>query len=91
MSSVQNEAEKKFWVMPELIEKPLDHLGLESTVCLAQAHELTQNVLQGRVVWNKLIKRNSPIDGLGGVKHLVAILKSLKDPEDPMLDLLEAT
>ena len=88
--SVQNEAKKKFWVTPELIEKLLNNLDLESTVCLAQAHEVTQNVLQGTVVWNKLIRRSCPIDGLDGVKHLVNILKTLKDPEDHMMDLLEA-
>ena len=82
-------AEKKFWSTPELIERLLLNLDLKSTMCLAQAHELTQNVLEGTRVWNKLIKRICPIDTLDQVENHVAIVKSLKDYEDHLLDLLE--
>ena len=57
----QSEAEAKFWQMPELIEGLLLYLDPMSTLRLAQAHEKTQNILQGSRVWNNLIKRSSPL------------------------------
>ena len=57
MSSV---AEMKFWRTPELVEKLLPHLNLESTLALAQSHQLTRSLLQGTSIWNKLIRRNCP-------------------------------
>ena len=80
---------ERFWATPELIEKLLPYIDLRSTMCLAQSHEMTQNVLEGTRVWNKLIKRICPIDRLNQVKDLVAIVKTLKDPEGHLLDLLE--
>ena len=57
MSSV---AEMKFWRTPELVGKLLLHLNLESTLALAQSHQLTRSLLQGTSIWNKLIRRNCP-------------------------------
>ena len=90
MSSPHSEAEKKFWATPELIEQLLPYLNLQSTMSLAKIHQMTQNVLQGRRVWKKVIQRNCPIVGLDHVKHFVAILKTLKGPEDHILVLLDA-
>ena len=88
--------------MPELVEKLLPFLDLESTLHLAQTHELTQDILQGSFAWNKLIRRSRLQDGgslgedaglleekIDAVKLLVAILKLMKDPKANMLDLLD--
>ena len=50
-------AQTKFWETPELIAKLLTFLDLPSTLRLAKCHQLTQDVIQGSWVWNKLIKR----------------------------------
>ena len=63
MSCGKFEATRKFWEIPELVEKLLPFLDLESTFHLAQAHELTQDILQGSHIWNKLIKRTRLQDG----------------------------
>ena len=49
--------EKKFWKMPELVEKLLPHLDLDFIKQLAESHELTRKILQKPFVWKKLIKR----------------------------------
>ena len=54
------QASVKFWETPELIEKLLPYLDLKSTVRLAQTHEMTQNILQRRCIWNKLVRRSCP-------------------------------
>ena len=59
--SQQQETEHKFWTIPEMVAKLLPFLDLKSTLCLAQAHEEIHNVLEGGVVFNKLLKRNSPL------------------------------
>lgn len=85
----KSEAEEKFWQLPELIEELLKFLDLESTLQLARAHERTRNILQGRKVWNNLLKRSS-LGWLSDVKPLVAILKLMKDTKSNLLDLLDA-
>ena len=60
-STMSSEAEKKFWGTPELVEQLLSHLDLNSTRCLAEIHQMTQDLLQGGLVWKKLIQRNCPI------------------------------
>ena len=96
-------AEKKFWEIPELVKRLLPFLDVQSTLCLAQTHKLTKNILQGSHAWNKLIRRSclcdatDPINRCDGllkenrvvVKHLAAILKLMKDPKANMLDLLD--
>ena len=98
------EAEKKFWKTPELVEKIFPFLDLQSTLSLAQAHELTRKILEGSFVWKKLLKRSCLSDGvvfwaageiagtlkekLEVVKHLTAILKLMEDYEANLLDLL---
>ena len=100
MSCGKFEATRKFWEIPELVEKLLPFLDLESTFHLAQTHQLTQDILQGSHIWNKLIMRTLLQDGglgenslleekIEAVKLLVAILKLMKDPKLNMLDLLD--
>ena len=88
----KSEAEQKFWRTPELIEGLLPYLDPSSTLRLAQAHQITRDILQGSRVWNKVIKRCSPLNDsrLDKMTHLVAILKLMKDTKDNMLDLLDA-
>ena len=38
--------EKKFWKIPELVEKLLPHLDLDSIKQLAESHELTRKILE---------------------------------------------
>ena len=93
------EAAKKFWGTPELVDKLLPFLDLESTLHLAQVHELTRDILQGSFGRNKLISRTCLQEGgdhptieeerTEVVKHLVEILKLLKKRKSNMLDLLE--
>ena len=95
------EAERKFWKTPELIERLLLFLDVESTLCLAQSHARTLNILEGGWVWNKFIKRicpydeednqgvNEPETKLDIIKNLVAILKLMEDPQVLLVDLLE--
>ena len=95
-----NRASVKFWETPELIEKLLPNLDLKSTVHLAQAHLMTQDILQGRCIWNKLVKRSFFERGnlfglpcqpkmIDVVKDLVTILKLMTEPDVLLLDLLD--
>ena len=95
-------AQTKFWETPELIAELLTFLDLPSTLRLAKCHQLTQDVIQGSWVWNKLIRRFCPHDqededqdgylaheNLETVGHLVAILKLMRSPNTLLLDLLD--
>ena len=101
MSDSEHAAEEKFWRTPELIERLLTFLDLDSTLKLARTHELTRNILQGVYNRNKLIQRTCPHNDAGddlelqqrdvdNVKHLAATLKRLMDePEAILLELLD--
>ena len=92
-------AQTKFWETPELIAKLLTFLDLPSTLRLAKCHQLTQDVIQGSWVWNKLIRRFCPHDqededhagylAQETVRHFVAILKLMRSPNTLLLDLLD--
>ena len=58
----QCEAAKVFLGTPELVEKLLPYLDLETTFNLAQTHKLTREVLQKRSIWRKLIRRGCHYD-----------------------------
>ena len=88
--SQQEETEHKFWTIPEMIAKLLPFLDLKSTLCLAQAHKKTKNLLEGGVVFKKLLKRNSPLIEVDKVKDLVAILKLMKNPKANLPEVLAA-
>ena len=59
---MRNEAEKKFWRSPELVEKLVSSfLDTGSILALAKCHQLTIDLLNtGNSVWNKLISRTCP-------------------------------
>ena len=89
-------AEKKFWEIPELVKRLLPFLDVQSTLCLAQVHDLTQKILQGSHTWNKLIRRSclfnqstTSKEKMDVVKDLAAILKLMKDSKANMVDLLD--
>ena len=97
------EAARKFWETPELVKKCLlPFLDLESTLHLAQTHELTRDILQDSFAWNKLVSCTRIQDGgflhfrmeekMKVVRHLAAILKLMTQADDQranMLDLLD--
>ena len=97
------EAARKFWETPVLVNKLLlPYLDLESTLHLAQTHELTRDILQDSFAWNKLVSRTRIQDGgylhflmeekMKVVRHLAAILKLMTQADDQranMLDLLD--
>ena len=73
---MSDEAQKKFWETPELLENLLHFLDPESTYQLAQAHDLTKTVLQGQFIWNQFIRQSCPRPGSSDVVNtLVALLK----------------
>ena len=76
--------------IPEMVGQLLTFLDLQSTLCLAQCHEMTRKILQDTVVWNRLIRRSSPLDQQEKVEDLVAILKLMKDPKDNLPGVLHA-
>ena len=49
-------AERQFRGTPELVEKLLPFLDLESIKQLAKSHKLTQQILGNSFIWNQLIK-----------------------------------
>ena len=93
-----SEAEKKFWKTLELHHSLLPFLDLESTLHLAQAHEVTKNILEDPYVWNKLIKRSFPFINrrtyqdpqpkIDAVNNFVVILKLMKNPKALLPELL---
>ena len=89
MSSLQHEAEAKFWETPELAEKFLPFLGLEATKRLAQAHKLTRTILQGDLAWSKLMRRSCQDLDKAEVTNLVGILRILKEPTAHLRVLLD--
>ena len=72
---------RKFWETPELVEKLLPYLDLDSTKHLAESHKLTRKLL----TWNKLFQRFLPAEER--VKFLVD--QSFGSPfpyeDDPLL------
>ena len=53
-----NAARTIFWRTPELVERVVDFLDVESAPVLAQCHELALKVVQRPSVWNKLIRQS---------------------------------
>ena len=57
MSVSDNEAEKKFWRTPELVESLLHFLDPPSILELGQVHPLTTGIMQGISTWNRFIRK----------------------------------
>ena len=101
MASKVSVAGKKFWKTPELVEKLLPFLDLKSTLTLAQCQKKILRILEGSCIWNQFIKRACPFsdekDDLQNVSQknvdvvrcLVAILKLMKNSDEPRQALLE--
>ena len=53
-------AVRKFWETPELVEKLLPYLDLNSTKHLAESNKLTRKLLKKDLTWYKLIQRFLP-------------------------------
>ena len=54
------EAEKMFWMTPELVENLLLFLDPASILVLAKTHPLTREVLQSGFNWTRFLKRSCP-------------------------------
>ena len=82
-------AEKKFWKMPELVTKLVSFLDGQSIMVLAQAHQLTLEVVQQPFVWNKVVRRACP-DSKNLQNLQIQILFAMKeDKMKPLLAILD--
>ena len=76
---------RKFWATPELVEKLLPYLDLNSTKHLAESHQLMRKILKKELTWNKLIQRFLP----GEERMEFLVDQSFGDPlpfeHDPLL------
>ena len=100
-SSTQVEAERKFWQVPELVEKLLEHLNASATLELAEVHGLTLQILQGDSGTLKPFKKLIGLIGqqLGQdtfeqqrvmVERVVfTILAKMEKPEPLLVELLD--
>ena len=83
-----NEAEKKFWKSPELVEGLLPFLDPPSILELAKVHPLTTGVIQSTYNWSRLIRRSCPhpTENIGleqkvaEVEPIIGILKMMGSP-----------
>ena len=98
------DAEVKFWWIPELVEHLLMFMDPASILNLAHSHSLVEQVLQSASVWTGLIKRVCSFDReeqdfpptnliiqrkCGQVRALVGLLELLQNSENQQLELLE--
>ena len=60
MASMEEKASRKFWRSPELMEMLIRFLDAATIEELGKAHEPIVEVLQGGLVWDKLIKKTCP-------------------------------
>ena len=54
------EAERLFWMTPELVENLLSFLDPASILALAKTHPLTREVLQSGINWTRFLERSCP-------------------------------
>ena len=60
MASMEEKASRKFWRSPELMEMLIRFLDAATIEELGKVHQPIVEVLQGGLVWDKLIKRTCP-------------------------------
>ena len=96
MSGAGEAVERKFWRMPELVERLLMFLDTSSTSRLAKVHPLTREILQGRLGWSKLLRKSFPCKTIihaeqdrVEIQHLSQILKNMENPKLRLLELLD--
>ena len=92
-------AATKFWGCPELVEKLLTFLDVQSTLNLARVHPLTIAILKAGPTWRKLVKRTCRVNDTDDwaafeeqrieVQHLVEISSLMGNPKPLILDLLD--
>ena len=89
MSRQQSDAEKKFWICPQLVKHLLSFLDLRSTLHLAKEHQLSRKTLEDKHNWKKLVDqkilfRKNEIT-LETVNYMAEILQLMKTPRMPLL------
>ena len=62
----QEDAEKKFWRTPDLIETLLPFLDANSTLALVKVLPLALDIVQMKTMWIKLVERACPYDKSDG-------------------------
>ena len=101
MSSSKNDAMKKFWQLPELVEKLLPLLSVKSVLNLVKAHSPTIKILKNRSnkIWRGLVHKiiwpvhnpDEPLDELEReIQYLNELLQMMGGPESLLLELLDA-
>ena len=98
------DAEVKFWWIPELVEHLLTFMDPASILNLAHSHSRVEQVLQSVYVWTELIDRVCPYDReeqdlpptnliiqrkCEQVRALVGLLHLLQNSENQQLEFLE--
>ena len=98
------DAEVKFWWIPELVEHLLTFMDPASILNLAHSHSRVEQVLQSAYVWTELIDRVCPYDReeqdlpptnliiqrkCEQVRALVGLLHLLQNSENQQLEFLE--
>ena len=76
------------WKVPDVVEKMLPFLNLQSTVSLAVAQKKVQDVLKHDGVWRKLVTRSSPLNDREKVLKFLDILALLKSPPSHVCQVL---
>ena len=66
MEPRQEDAEKKFWRTPDLIETLLPFLDANSTLALVKVLPLALDIVQMKTMWIKLVERTCPYDKSDG-------------------------
>ena len=95
MSSTQQEdAERKFWRLPELVEMLLPFLDGPSTLALVKALPLALEIIQRKSMWIKLVKRVCPFDSDDVVEwgeEFEKLVANDKKKVMPLVEILKMT
>ena len=96
-SSTQAGAERKFWQVPEMVEKLLEHLDVSGTLELAEVHVLTLQILQGAsgtlkplVIGRQLGQDTFEQQRVMVERVVLTILAKMEKPEPLLVELLHA-
>ena len=95
-----SDAERKFWLTPELVEMLLLYLNSDSAAGLATLYPLVAQLYQRESVWKNLVRKSicvyqdlqpETFEQLRGrVQDLVKILEEMDCPKPLLLELLDA-
>ena len=99
-----NEAEKKFWSTPELVEGLLPLLDSPSILALAQAHQPIAGLMQGTHNWSRFVRNSCPYprpkhtlnckesiaeQKVAEMKPIIGILQMMDSPQFHLMVLLD--